>query len=70
MVGGTEVLSPRLRDNVVDKFDIHITSVIPGAGIPLLKVGTAETSLDLVRVTQSHQFGTPLTKNITYYDAQ
>ncbi|MHB1957199.1 MAG: dihydrofolate reductase family protein [Sulfobacillus sp.] len=56
IVGGAEVLSPLLRDNLVDELIIHIAPTIIGGGIPLFKAGMRETSLDLVKVTQYHQF--------------
>lgn len=46
IVGGADVLSPLLRDNLVDEFIIHIAPIILGGGIPLFKAGTREASLD------------------------
>jgi dihydrofolate reductase len=56
IVGGGEVLSPLLRENLVDDLIIQIAPVIIGQGIRLFNPGPYEMALDLVKVTQYNQF--------------
>ncbi len=56
IVGGAEILSPLLRENLVDDFIIHIAPTIIGQGIRLFQAGAYEMSLELIKVTQYNQF--------------
>lgn len=56
IVGGGELLSSLVRENVVDEYILNIAPAIIGSGIPLFKKQQVEISLELKSIRRFNQF--------------